>query len=209
MCVLQGGIKMQPLIEIQTVPISIEFKTTSGKLQPESSTAELEMKTDRGGLQIKSSPIQLNVDSYEARNSVTPTPKTSLEQFASDGKQAAFEATARYAQEGNILLDIHLNQDAFQRIADLRLGNNVHKTPNIKWIPDQPVDISWEPGDMTIKYETDKLNFDFKQNTTPMEFVPGDIEVIINQYPEVIITYVGGPLYVPPSADPDYIDTEA
>ncbi|MBN7773741.1 DUF6470 family protein [Clostridium aminobutyricum] len=200
---------MKPLIEIQTVPISIEFKTTSASFQPTESTAQLEMTTDKGGLQIKSSPIKLNVDTYEARKSVNPTLKANMEKFASDGKQAAYEATAQYAQEGKILLNIHLNQDAFQQIADLRLGNNEHKTPNIKWIPEHPADISWEPGDMTIKYETDKLNFDFKQNKQPLEFVPGDIEFVINQRPKVIVTYVGDPLYVPPSAAPDYIDTEA
>ena len=35
-------------------------------------------------------------------------------------------------------------------------------------------------------------------------FVPGDIEFTMTQRPDVIIKYVGGPLYVPPSADPDY-----
>lgn len=200
---------MQPLIEIQTVPISIEFKTTSASFQPANSTAQLEMTTDDGGLQIKSSPIKLNVDTYEARKSVNPTLKANMEKFASDGNQAAFAATARYAQEGDILLDIHLNQDAFQQIADLRLENNVHKYPNIKWIPDHPADISWEPGDITIKYETDKLHFDFKQNKQPLEFVPGNIEFTINQRPEVIINYIGAPLYVPPSSAPDYVDTEA
>lgn len=200
---------MKQLIEIQTVPISIEFKTTPAKYQPAKSTAQLEMTTEKGGLHIKSRPIKLHVDTFEARNSVNPTVKTSVENFAAKGEQASYEATARYAQEGNILLDIHLNQDAFQQIADLRLGNNDHKVPNIKWIPDQPADISWEPPEMTIQYETDKLHFDFQQDKQPMEFVPGDIEFIIKQQPDVIITYVGDPIYVPPSAAPGAPETEA
>ena len=42
-------------------------------------------------------------------------------------------------------------------------------------------------------------------------FVPGDIEFTMTQRPDVIIKYVGGPLYVPPSSDPNYepIDMQA
>ena len=36
------------------------------------------------------------------------------------------------------------------------------------------------------------------------EFIPGDIEFTVTQRPEVRIKYVGGPIYVPPSADPNY-----
>ena len=50
----------------------------------------------------------------------------------------------------------------------------------------------------------DKLNFDFMIGQNGFEFIPGDIEVTITQRPEVTIKYVGGPLYVPPSADPNH-----
>lgn len=201
---------MEQLIEIKTVPISIEFKTTAGEYKPAKSTAELEMQTDKGGLEIKSKPIKLNIDTYEARKSAGNGSVTdSVKSYGAAGKQAAFHATARYVEEGNILMNVELNDEAFQQIADVRLGNNEHKTPNIKWIPDCPADITWEPGDMTIKYEMDKLNFDFKQNKQPLKFVPGDIELVVTQRPQVIVTYIGGPIYVPPSADPNYIETNA
>ena len=41
------------------------------------------------------------------------------------------------------------------------------------------------------------------------EFIPGDIEMSITQQPDVLIEYVGGPIYVPPSADPNYVDVRA
>lgn len=200
---------MKQLIEITTVPISIEYKKTDWQFKPAQSTAELEMTTDKGGLQIKSRPIKLHVDSYESRKSASnESPTDSVKSFASKGGQAAYKATARYVQEGDILMDVQMTDEALQQIADLRLENNVHKTPNIKWIPDTPPDISWEPGDMSIKYETDKLNFDFKQNKQPLEFIPGSIELVMTQRPKVVINYIGGPIYVPPSADPNYVDTE-
>ena len=79
------------------------------------------------------------------------------------------------------------------------------------FIPSAPVDISYEAADLTINYEMDKLNFDLKVANGNFEFIPGNIEMSITQHPDVLIEYVGGPIYVPPSADPNYepIDVRA
>ena len=47
-----------------------------------------------------------------------------------------------------------------------------------------------------------------RMNNAKFEFIPGDIEITVKQQPDVIIKYVGGPLYVPPSADPNYTPTD-
>lgn len=199
----------QPLIEIKTVPISIEFKITEAQYAPAETTADLEMSTEDGGIQIKSKPVRLNLDTYEARKSASnESAIDSVKSYAAKGKQGAYHATARYATEGSILMNVKLDEDAFKQISNLRLKNNEHKTPNIKWIPNRPVDIQYEPGDLTIKYSTDKLNFDFHQNKKPMKFIPGDIEFVITQQPDVVIKYVGDPIYVPPSASPNYEEPE-
>ncbi|QAT42020.1 DUF6470 family protein [Aminipila luticellarii] len=200
---------MEPLLDIKTVPICIEFKTRAPQLRLEKATAELEMSTDKGGLQIKSRPIRVNIDTFETKKSAgNGDVFDSVKKYAAEGRKAAYQATARYGQEGNILMDVEPNEEAFQQIADLRLGNNEHQTPNIRWIPDVPPDIQWQPGEMTIKYQMDKINFDFKQQTRPLKFIPGDIEFTVTQKPDVVITYIGGPLYVPPSAEPGYVDEE-
>ena len=57
----------------------------------------------------------------------------------------------------------------------------------------------------------DKLNFDWRVSQPEFEFTPGDIELSVTQQPDVIIKYIGGPIYVPPSSDPNYesVDVEA
>jgi hypothetical protein len=35
-------------------------------------------------------------------------------------------------------------------------------------------------------------------------FIPPDLEVDIVEYPKVVIKYIGGPIYFPRSADPNY-----
>ena len=64
---------MYPLIEIKTVPIEIEMKVTHAKMEYSRGTAELEISRGEGGMSIKSRPIRLNIDTFEARNSVCPT----------------------------------------------------------------------------------------------------------------------------------------
>ena len=81
---------------------------------------------------------------------------------------------------------------------------DVKTNVGIDFIPKEPAEITWDPGEMNIRYEMDKLNFDWKLNQASFEFTPGDIEFTVTQRPEVVIKYIGGPIYVPPSADPNY-----
>lgn len=203
---------MYPLIEIKTVPIEIEMKVSHAKLEYARGTADLEISRNKGGLSIKSRPIKLNIDTFEARNSVVPTAMRSQEQAAQKGQEASYTATATYARHGDMLLNAKLGEDTIQQFAVESTMKNYKPNVGIKFLPSVPPEITWDPGEMHIRYEMDKLNFDWRVNQPQMEFTPGDIEISVTQQPDVIIKYVGGPLYVPPSADPEYegsVDVEA
>ena len=203
---------MYPLIEIKTVPIEIEMKVSHAKLEYARGTADLEISRDKGGLSIKSRPIKLNIDTFEARNSVVPTAMRSQEQAAQKGQEASYTATATYARHGDMLLNAKIGEDTIQQFAVESTMKNYKPNVGIQFLPSVPPEITWDPGEMHIRYEMDKLNFDWRVNQPQFEFTPGDIEISVTQQPDVIIKYVGGPLYVPPSADPNYegaVDVEA
>ncbi len=202
---------MQQLIEIKTVPIEIEMKVSHAKLEYTRGTANLEISRDKRGLSIKSKPIQLNIDTFEARNSIVPTTMRSIEQSAQRGKQAAYEATATYAQQGQLLLNAKIGQELITQFAADAQARNVKTNVGIEFLPTTGPDISWNPAELNIRFEMDKLNFDWHLNEQYFEFTPGAIEISMTQRPDVVITYVGGPIYVPPSSDPNYepIDTKA
>lgn len=201
---------MKPLIEITTVPIQIEMKTTSAKLEYARGTAEMEVSRDKGGLQIKSRPIRVNIDTFEARNSITPTVMRSVEQNAQKGIQASYKATATFAQQGELMMKTKLGEEVITKFSRDSLLEGVQDV-GLDFIPKVGPEITWDPGEMNIRYEMDKLNFDWKINGGSFEFIPGDIELTVTQRPEVIIKYIGGPIYVPPSADPNYepVDVQA
>ena len=194
---------MRPLIEIQTIPIEIQMKTTNAHLEYARGTAQMEVSRDRRGLQIRSQPIRVNIDTFEARSSIVPTTAQSIQQGAAQGQRAAYEATAVLAQEGRMMMEAKIDQDVIHQLAQQKTVDQPAQL-GIQFLPEVGPDISWTGGEMSIRYEMDKLNFDWRQSKGNFEFVPGDIEISVKQRPDVIIKYIGGPIYVPPSSDPDY-----
>ena len=175
---------MRQLIEITSVPIEIRMKTTNASLEYTRGTAEMEISRTEKGLDIKSRPIKLQVDTFEARSSMVPTTAQSVEQSAQTGQQAAYEATATYAQHGKLLLNAKLGQDMIKQFAKEPTDEQIQKSGQVglDFIPKE-------------KPEIDQGEF---------KFTPGDIEISVERQPEVIIKYTGGPIYVPRSADPNY-----
>ena len=201
---------MRPLIEIQTIPIEIQMKTTNAHLEYARGTAQMEVSRDRRGLQIRSQPIRVNIDTFEARSSIVPTTAQSIQQWAAQGQRAAYEATAVLAQEGRMMMEAKIDQDVIPQLAQQKTVDQPAQL-GIQFLPEVGPDISWTGGEMSIRYEMDKLNFDWRMNQMQFTFVPGDIEFKVTQQPDVVIKYIGGPLYVPPYADPNYepLDTKA
>ncbi len=193
-----------PLIEIQTIPIELQVKTTRASLEYTRGTAEMEIsRTENGGLDIKSRPIRLQMDTFEASNSLRPTTARSIQQSADSGRQAAYQATAAYARHGELFMSAKV--DAVDQISKEATDENIDRQTGMEFLPSTGPEIDWEDGSMEIRYEMDKLNFDWKMESGEFKFTPGDIEISVKQRPDVIIKYVGGPIYVPPSADPDYV----
>ena len=187
---------MEQLLKITTVPIQYELKINNARLEYSRSNAELEISRSDGEFTIKSRPVKLNLDTYEARNSVTPTLKRSISHTAQKGEEAAYSASAAFAKEGQLMLKAKIGEDVlnqiFQQRTQLPTGDF-----QLGFIPNAPVDIQYQAPDLTIQYEMDKLNFDLKVEQGNFKFIPGDIQLSITQHPDVLIEYIGGPLYVP------------
>ena len=201
---------MDPLIEITTIPIEIEMKVTNARLEYHRGTAQMQVSRDKGGLRIQSQPIRVNIDTFESRSSVTPTTPQVIQQQAQKGVQGAYRATAVLAQQGRMMMEAQIDQDVIPQLARQQTMGQPNNL-NIEFLPTTGPDLSWQGGELNIRYELDKLNFDWRMEQMSFTFVPGDIEFTMTQRPDVVIKYVGGPLYVPPSADPDYepVDVQA
>ena len=201
---------IEPLIEIKTIPMSMELKINKARYEIVNANATFEMTREKGGLQMQMKPAKLNIDTVEAKYSAgIKSAMRSVEDSAKKGIRAAYEATARYAEEGNLMLDINFMDNPIPEIAMRKFLSDVDF--NIEFIPRTGPDISWEAGELSINFRMDKLDFDWNIERPQINFIPGSIEFIINEYPRVEINYVGTPIFVPPSSNPNNkaIDTRA
>lgn len=201
---------IEPLLEIKTIPMSIEFKINRARYEIANASATFELKRDKGGLQMEMKPTRLNIDTVEARYSAgIKSAMRSVEDFAKNGVHAAYEATATYARDGNLMLDINIKDNPIAEIAMKKFFSDVEF--NLGFIPNTGPDISWDIGGISMNFEMDKLDFDWNIERPVINFIPGNIEFTIKEYPKVEINYIGTPIFVPPSANPNHkeIDTFA
>lgn len=120
-----------------------------------------------------------------------PTTAQSVQQQAQRGEQAVYQATAVMAREGRMMMEAKIGENVIPQLARQQTMGQMSQV-NVKFIPSVQPEISWQGGEMSIRYEMDKLNFDWRMKDMSFTFVPGDIEFSVTQQPDVIIKYVGG-----------------
>lgn len=197
---------MKPLLQITTVPIAYQLKVQHAQVERHRGSAEIEISREEGrGFQIQSQPSMVKIDTFEARNSMIPSLPTSIRQAADKGRQAASDATARWASENYTMMAAKIGEDATGKIAEQTFMNNLKTGEfSMRFIPEAGPNIQWTKPDITSRYEMDRLRFNLKMNNGDFQYTPGDISLEITQMPDVNIKYIGGFMYVPPSAEPGY-----
>lgn len=203
---------MKPLLRIQTIPIKIETQTRRASLQHDPTPQPLpraNVTRTPGRANIQTTQARVSIDQTEAfANAGLKTASRLTRDFAQAGRAAATEATRNYAQEGNAIVDSiaqggqPMIDNAVQR-ATRPIGEGA-----VEYGMTQGPDIQAEAGSVSFDFQMDQLTFDWNVSTKPqLEYVPPSIEYSIKQYPQVVIEYVGEPIYVPASSNPNYKGT--
>ncbi len=194
------------LLQITTIPIQIEIKVTNARFEhsDEYVQPQVNIKSRNGGFVMEAEPLKLNIDTYQARKSMGyghMTEGDMLKQKAQEGWSIAFQGTAKVAAEGDQLArgmspaEIALN--------NARAGATVQTIMDC--LPKEGADVTFEAGKLNIEYQMGTQDIDWNIHPdSPLEFIPGSVEFIVHDRPRVEIEYIGDPLYVPPSANPNY-----
>ena len=193
------------LLQITTIPISIEIKVTNAKFElADDRQPKVNITTQNGGYVMKAEPLKINIDTYEARKSLGyghMSDGDMLKQKASEGFTLAFQGTAKVASEGNQLArGVSASDIAIQ---NARAGATIETI--MEFLPKEGADITFDGGKLNIDYKmgSQEIDWDITERL-PMEFIPGSVELIVRDRPRVEIEYVGEPIYVPASANPNY-----
>lgn len=195
---------MGPLLEIRSIPFQYELQVIDAKLEMQAKAAAADVSRQRGGFQMRHNPARIHIDSSDARASMGLVGVgTAVKQSAERGLQGALNATGQFAKEGNMLMDSR-NQNAVTSIAYQRTQNSIDTM--IGFLPSTPAKVSFDPHNLSMQYEMDKMTFDWRTNNRPeMKFTPASIDFKVKEYARLEIEYIGGPVYVPKSADPNYV----
>lgn len=202
---------MGPLITIETVPISIEYVEQPSARIPTIKSAKLEITREKQHTSVKSNPVKIKMDSFEK----------------ADFRSSTYTATANF-NNGNLNMEVSFT-DSRVAVADKfnQAGRNMGSILNAMPMTKKhtlPIKENYQPsvnyttsgfediadmsndlraGALKIHFDLSSLH-DLQNNNDSTSFVPPDLKLEVSQLPDVIVKYVGGPIYFPRSSDPNY-----
>lgn len=189
---------MDQLLSIKHIPIKIEVNVTNAQLKPrEADPLEPSVKISRGsdGVKVAAQPYKVDIssprlDSYVPTNvqpsKLTLTYDAIAKMGGTDGSSDT-SGTTTVSRSSSQSIEAILNR--LPRSKESSISYN-----------DGTLSINYSMIDSGSSSDSDSIS-DLKNG---FEFVPGDIEFIVSQMPELEIEYLGDPLYFPRSADPNY-----
>lgn len=173
---------MENLITIETIPIEIEFVEKEPLHLSSVHNAQFEVKQADGQQQIQSKPIRIAIqDSFEPSQSY-------------NWENSTYTVTSKLDSDGNLQLNLSLEDGEAKAIRFKQVNRSIDSmSSQAKGI---------ESGSMQMSIPMTSLSSGMPDTSN---FLPPDLELVVTQRPQVVIKYIGGPIYVPPSADPNYV----
>ena len=189
---------MDQLLSIKHIPIKIKVNVTNAQLKPrEADPLEPSVRISKSsdGVRVAAQPYKVDISSQKL-DSYVPTnvqPSKLTLTYDAVAKMGGTDGTASAA-----------NTTAVSRSSSQSIETILSRLPKTK-----DSSISYNDGTLSINYSM--INNDGSSDIGSIsdlkngfEFIPGDIEFIVSQMPELEIEYLGDPLYFPRSADPNY-----
>ena len=181
---------MGPLITIETVPIKIEYNESKSEHRTALQSAKLNVSRGDHSLTIQSDPISIPVTDTLTRSSTN------------NWSDLTYTATTQYLGSGNLRMNVQMQNAADNSFQYQQFGRGIDNM--IDYFPDH--------SGSSNQIENIQIDFDmsgvFNSNSTAdtvdTSFYPPDLEFKVVETAKAIVKYVGGPIYVPPSADPEY-----
>mgnify|MGYP000920170298 FL=1 len=191
------------LLQITTTPMKYELVIEPARLEYQQDfMPRAKVETTDSELKIRTSPTVLRLDTYEARRSLGfATAGDRIRQAAQKGRSSIREYTTEAKEMGKEMSNIHEDVTIAQIIRQKMLEQPEMYTA---FLPSAGAEISWEPGSISLNYRPQQTDYDWQIKDNPLVYIPGSIRVKIVEFAKVNIEYLGSPMYIPPSADPNY-----
>ncbi|MGI5985269.1 MAG: hypothetical protein GXY01_09050 [Clostridiales bacterium] len=197
------------LLQITTTPMKYELEIEPARLEyKQDFIPSSDMQNKPAKLNIdKIKNTEVKIDTYEARKSLGIKNVADLiKQNAEKSKEHIRKQMREYVEIGQEMSNI---QDSVS-IADI-FRSKILEQPQLytAYLPNVGADLSWSPAQLDLSYEAGNLDYNWQISGNELTYIPGSVRVKISELASIDIEYLGGPLYFPPSAAPDYEEPEA
>lgn len=193
---------MKSLLEITTTPAKYEYEIERAKLVINQEKPTVDRTVTRASLNMKREYGRFEMNTTQRRSDMGFKGVVDRANFDGDqGRQAALEAIGNYAELGNAVVNI-------QRGANIpdALWNQMmkHSKGDLVLVPLSPMELNYIPATLAIDFSPGEMQANWNVGKARLDFVPGSFGLKFSQYASIQIEYTGGPVYAPPSADPNF-----
>ena len=195
------------LLNISTTPIKYELEIKQARLEySQDFKPDYKSTIKPAKIDLKSKNTEVKMNTYQARHSYGQGNLNDFGRLYADmGMDSIKKTTGEYVEIGNEMTRIDIPVTIADIYAQKMLSNPVLYQA---FIPREAAYMAWEPHQMEMNYQAGKLTNDWEIMRNIMNYVPGSVRMNILEQPKVHIEYVGRPMYIPPSADPDFVEVE-
>ncbi|KXH84139.1 DUF6470 family protein [Sporosarcina sp. HYO08] len=179
-----------PQLQIQTTRGMIGLQTTKPVQEIEQPSATLDLQQPQAVLTTKTTKPRLSIDTTEARADLDL--KSSFrrtEEVTQYSRSEVFNGIARRAQDGRELMEIENGGSPNASFAN-QAFRQPYSSLNIQFIPSYgSVKVSFEPGNVDIRVEPQKVVNNSRANKPIHTYTPGKVSVELLQQPSVQIDF--------------------
>lgn len=157
----------------------LRYAATPAQLLYQSSPTRMQVSVKRGEMKIEREPLKLTIDNRAFRDEIgIKSRATQAQEYAQRGKQAARDATGRYAREGSMMLGPDGMSSA--QIAAAR-GKATTRT-ELKFIPAEKPKLHWSGGRVRVHSERDDIDFEWQPHNLDFRYIPYSIEYYLDKW---------------------------
>ena len=198
---------MQQVLQITTIPGQYHLNINPAKLEYEQEhIPTADVHSTKAKLHIETKEQTMKISTYEARKSLG---FSKIGDRIRDAAQKGEDDIVRFIKEANQLGRSLSRIDQGVTIGSLMKQKLTQQSSLMTvFIPNSGANISWQAGDIKVKNTPGTLNYDWNIKDYQLHYTRGDVSLEVVQKPAVEIKYVGSPLYVPRSSDPNYAENQ-
>ncbi len=192
------------LLNITSTPMKYELQIEPARLEMSNPylIPKFSAQSEPLELKIQSKNIKVKLDSYESRKSLGIM---SVGDAITANAENSTEKFQRYVRNVVEIGDEIAKKEDDRTISEV-VQQKMFEQPQLytMFLPSGGVEISWEPNSVNFSFTPSETDYEWEEPKTEFTYIPGSIRLEILEFAKVEIEYMGEPIYIPKSSDPNY-----